>query len=191
MSDLILGPLQLAGLALVVVLVAGWLVWRWWRKRRHSSIGDALKAIAVAHLEDVLVPDGMDGEIHIEHLVLTKRGVLVLNIKHYKGVVFASDRMDQWTAIDKGERSTFQNPLSSLYDRVAAIRQLVRDIEVEGFVVFPSLADFSKGRPRDVRQPEDLLQVYARPDKADVDRLTDAFQPHWEKIRQAVRPARA
>jgi Nuclease-related domain len=191
MNDWMLAAAGIAIAAVVVALLAGWVMWRWWARRRRSSIRDVLKAIAVDRLENVLVPDGMGGEIHIEHLLLTTRGILVLNVKAYKGVVFASDRMDQWTAIDKGERSTFQNPLPTLYDRVAAVRQIARDLEVAGFVVFPSLADFSKGRPRNVRLPEDLLEEYAKPDKADVGRLTEAFQPYWERIRAAARAAPA
>lgn len=186
----VLRPLDFAIIGLVAALVVAWLAWRWWRRRRQPSIANVLKAIAVERLDNVLMPDGMGGEIHIEHLLLTMRGILVLNVKRYQGVIFASERMDQWTAIDSGERSTFQNPLATLYDRVAAVRQLVRDVEVLGFVVFPSLADFSKGRPRDVALPDDLLENYSKPDdKADIARLTEALEPHWEKIRAAARPA--
>lgn len=189
MNDWVPGAVEITILAIGAALLIGWLIWRWWMRRRRSTINDALKAVAVDRLENVLVPDGMGGEIHIEHLLLTTRGILVLNVKGYQGVVFASERMDQWTAIDKGERSTFQNPLPTLYDRVAAVRQIVRDVEVAGFVVFPSLADFSKGRPRNVTLPEDLLADYARPDKAEIGPSTEAFQPYWEKIRAAARSA--
>ena len=179
----------IAGLAGTFVLLIGGLVWRWRRQRRRSSIGDALAAVAVEHLQDVLVPDNMGGEIHLEHLLLTTHGVLVVNVKRYEGAVFASERMDQWTAIGPEGRSSFQNPLPNLYDRVAAVRQLVRDVEVRGVVVFPSVADFSKGRPDGVLLPEDLLEAYAKPDQTDVGRLTEAFEPHWDRILEAVRPA--
>ena len=187
MNDWIFGAVGIAVAATVATVLSAWLVWHWWRRRRSGSLADTIRAIAIDRLEDVLLPDGMGGEIHIEHLLLTARGILVLNSKGYKGVVFASERMDQWTAIDKGERSTFQNPLPSLYDRVAAVRQIVRDIEAAGFVVFPSLADFSKGRPRDVMLPEDLLVDYAKPDKSELARLTEAFEPYWEKVRATAR----
>jgi len=176
----------LGAAALVLIAIFAWL---WWKRRRRSSIHDTLRAIAVERLENILLPDGMGGEIHIEHLLLTARGILVLNVKRYEGVVFASDRMDQWTAIGPKGRSAFPNPLSALYDRVAAVRQLVRDVQVEGFVVFPSLADFSKGRPDDVRLPQDLLEAYAKPDKGDIGRLTEAFAPHWDRIRESAQPA--
>jgi hypothetical protein len=174
-------------LGLLLLVVAGF--WLWWRRRRRSTVETTLAAIALERLRDVFIPDGMGGEIHIEHLLLTVRGILVVNVKPYVGVVFASDRMDQWTAIGPKGRSVFPNPLSALYDRVAAVRQLVRDIEVAGFVVFPTLADFSKGRPDDVRLPEDLLADYARNDDDDPDRVTGAFAPHWEKIVAAAKPA--
>jgi len=178
----------LAGIVVAVVLLALG-TWYFWKQRRRSTIGKSLAAIAIEHLEDVVIPDGMEGEIHIEHLLLTRRGVLVLNIKSYEGVVFAADKLDQWTVIGPAGRLAFNNPLPSLYDRVAAVRQLLRDVDVAGFVVFPAGADFSKGRPDDVLLPEDLIASYAKPDKADLGRLIDAFGPHWETLRAATRPA--
>jgi len=171
------------------VLIFSGLLWLVWKKRRRSTVGRALAAIAVAHIRDVVVPDGIDGEIHIEHLLLTTRGVLVLDVKSYEGVIFASDRMDQWTVMGPAGRSAFNNPLPSLYDRVAAVRQLVRDIEVAGYDVFPSNADFSKGRPADIMMPEDLLGSFAKPEKAELSRMTEAFWPHWERISSVAKPA--
>lgn len=177
-----------AGSFAAVVLV-GLVVWLWLKRRSRSSIRDAIAAVAIERLDDVLVPDGMGGEIHLEHLLLTARGILVINVKRYEGVVFASERMDQWTAIGSDGRSTFKNPLASLYDRVAAVRGLVRDIEVAGFLLFPSQADFSKGRPNDVILPEDLVNTYAKPDKGGIGQVNEAFQPLWDRVRQSVRPA--
>ena len=177
--------------AAVVVLIgiAGLLIWR--KRRGRVTVHSALKAIAVDRLEDILVPDGMGGEIHIEHLILTTRGILVINIKQYEGVIWASDRMDQWTAMGREGRSTFRNPLPTLYDRVAAVRQVVRDVDVAGYVLFPAHADFSKGRPADVMLPDDLIAGFGKPEQADLARLIEAFEPYWEKIRGAVKPASA
>ena len=170
--------------ALIVFAIAFWL-----KGRSKPSIESTLKAIAVESASDVLIPDGMEGEIHLEYLLLTAKGVLVLDVKRYEGAIFAGDRMNQWTSIAATGRSTFQNPLPSLYDRVAAVRQLVRDLDVRGGVLFPSQADFSKGRPADVLLPEDLLAIYAKPDKAELSRIVEAFEPHWERLRSAWRPA--
>ena len=184
MNDWIAVAIVAAGLVALIGLL-----WLWRRSRRRSTVETALAAIAVERLRDVLVPDGMGGEIHVEHLLLTTRGILVINVKPYEGVIFASDRMDQWTVMGSTGRSGFPNPIGSLYDRVAAVRQLIREIDVAGYVVFPSKADFSKGRPADVRLPEDLLQVYGKDEPGERGPQVDALIPHWEKLRDAVRPA--
>ncbi|MGD8339630.1 MAG: nuclease-related domain-containing protein [Gammaproteobacteria bacterium] len=177
------------GIAAAGVLLLVVLVWIWRKRRRQPSIADALAAVAVDHLEDIVVPDGLGGEIHLEHLLLTSNGILVVNVKNYEGAIFAGERMDQWTAIGSVGRSTFQNPLPNLHDRVHAVRQLVRDVDVRGLVIFPSTADFSKGRPDEVMLPDDLRTAYAKPDQSDLGRRIEAFGPHWDKIRAAVQPA--
>jgi hypothetical protein len=182
-------PVVVGGVAAAVVVLIGLALVIWLWRRNRSSIRDAIAAIAVEHKKDILVPDGMGGEIHCEHLLLTRHGILVINVKQYDGIIFASDRMDQWTAIGSGGRSTFRNPLPNLYDRVAAVRQLVRDVDVRGYALFPATADFSKGRPDDVILPETLLAGYEKPDKAELGRVTEAFGPHWERVREAARPA--
>lgn len=145
--------------------------------------------MAVDRLEDVWLPDGMGGHIHVEHLLLTARGILVINVKRYEGTVFASDRMNEWTVMGKQGRFAFPNPQGALYDRVAAVRQLIRDVQVTGIILFPSTADFSKGRPKDVILTAELVEQYRKPERSDVERLTDAYAPHWERIREASQPA--
>lgn len=180
----------LPALAAVLVVIVGLGV-IWWRRRHRSDIRGAFAAVSVDHIADVLLPDGMGGEIHLEHLVLTAKGILVINVKRYEGVIFASDRMDEWTVIGPQGRSAFPNPQGSLYDRVAAVRQLIRDVKVTGYILFPAGADFSKGRPRDILLPEELIRDYAKPERSDIERLTEAYAPHWEQIRQASKPAQS
>ncbi len=176
-----------AGIA-VVVAIAGLILWRRARGRR-GGIRHTLRAIAVDRIEDVLLPDGMGGEIHLEHVVLTAKGILVINVKQFTGVVFASDRMDEWAVMGDTGRSAFPNPQPSLYDRVASVKQLVRDVDVTGFVLFPETADFSKGRPKDVIQPSELGTNYKKPERAEIERHTEAFAQHWDMIKTAARPA--
>jgi hypothetical protein len=181
--------LLIGGIVAGVIVVIGVAAVFWWKRRQGSTINDALRTIAIERIDNILVPDGMGGEIHIEHLVLTARGILVIDVKPYEGIVFASDLMDSWTAIGAAGRTSFTNPLSSLYDRIAAVRQLIRGVEVEGFVLFPAKADFSKGRPDSVLLPDGLLESFARPDAEEIGRLRDAFAPQWEILSSAAQPA--
>jgi hypothetical protein len=170
--------------ALVAVLVAV----LYWRRGRGDVLG-ALREVAVESFENVLVPDGMGGRIQIEQLVLTAQGIIVVDVKRYEGVIFGSDRMNEWTVINRRRRFTFPNPQNTLYDRVAAVKQLVRDVSVVGYVLFPETADFSKGRPRDVIQPQELAERHKKPDRGAMERLGLAFAQHWDRVREAVEPA--
>jgi len=177
----------LLGGVLVVVLAAV-VAWRLWSRRGGLKLSEVLTSVAIDRVHDVLLPDGMGGQIQIEHLLLTGGGLLVIDIKAFEGTIFASERMAEWTVIGKQGRFTFPNPLGTLYDRVAALKQLVRDVPVTGLVLFNERADFSKGRPRDVLSPAELMERYARPEKADLERLLVAFAPHWERVKSATEP---
>jgi hypothetical protein len=172
------------GGALVLGLAAWWV----WGRKRGPEIAAALEDVAIERLTNVLLPDGMGGHIQIEHLLLTGQGLVVIDAKSFGGTIFASERMAEWTVIGTKGRFTFPNPLGTLYDRVAALRQLVRDVPVAGYVLFGGAADFSKGRPRDVLSTAELLVRYRRPDKADLERLLVAFAPHWDRVKAAIEP---
>ena len=172
------------GVVLLGLLLAWWL---WWRKS-GPEIARALESVAIERLQNVLLPDGMGGHIQVEHLLLTGQGFVVIDAKSFAGTIFASERMAEWTVIGKEGRFTFPNPLGTLYDRVAALRQLVRDVPVAGHVLFGGGADFTKGRPRDVLSAAELVEIYRRPDAADLERLLVAFAPHWDRVKQAIEP---
>jgi hypothetical protein len=177
----------LAGVLVVAVVAV--VVWRFWLRRGELTLSQALASVAIDRVQDVLLPDGMGGQIQVEHLLLTGSGLLVIDVKAFEGTIFASERMAEWTVIGKQGRFTFPNPLGTLYDRVAALKQLVRDVPVTGLVLFGERADFTKGRPRDVLSPPELMERFARPEQADLERLLVAFAPHWERVKNATEPA--
>jgi hypothetical protein len=159
----------------------------WFVYRRHVS-GDhlqrVLKEIAYARIEGLVVPDSDDGEIQIDYLLLTSQGLLILHIKDVQGVVFGSDKMQDWTVISKDRRFTFSNPQPALYDRIAAVRQIVRQVPVEGRVLFLDGAEFTKGVPSMVCTLDELLEEFGEKDKAAAQRKVEAFKPHWELLQK-------
>src|SRR5262249_6127420 len=145
---------MMIGAVVLAVLAVLALVWLWLRRRR-PELAQTLADVSIDRLQNVLVPDGMGGQIQVEHLLLTANVFVVIDVKAFEGTIFASDRMAEWTVIGQRGRFTFPNPLGTLYDRVAALRQLVRDVPVAGYVLFDAKADFSKGRPKDVVLPSE------------------------------------
>jgi hypothetical protein len=183
-TTIALGLATAAILALAAVL-AIWL----WRRRRKDRLTDVLRAIRIAAKTDVSLPDGNGGLIHVEHLIFTAKGLVILDVKLIDGIVFASDAMAEWTSIAKQRRFTFRNPQPALLDRVAALRLVAKDVPVSGYVVFMSDADFSKGRPAHVIKPEELRELYGKPGQAELERVIAAFSPQWERVVAACEPS--
>ena len=178
--------IALAALVVALLVVALILFWR----RRRPRLSQALQDVSIDRLQNVLLPDGMGGQIQVEHLLLTANGFVVIDVKEFEGTIFAGDRMAEWTVIGQRGRFTFPNPLGTLYDRVAALKQIVRDVPVVGLVLFGAGADFTKGRPKDVVLPAELVERYQKPDQVDRERLLVAFAPHWERVKAAIEPVK-
>lgn len=169
-------------LAVVVVLLVVWLLYRRFARRDH--LRQVLDEIGYDRIDGLVVPDSDDGEIQIDYLLLTSHGLLILHIKDAQGVVFGSDKMQDWTVISENRRYTFSNPQPALYDRVAAVKQIVRQVPVEGRVLFLDGAEFTKGTPSMVCGLDELLAEFGEKDKAAAQRKIEAFKPHWELIQK-------
>jgi hypothetical protein len=150
MSSMGIDP-QWIGIGVASVLLLGggfWAVRAYRRRARRLSLLKRLERVAFEAAHQVLVPDGMGGFIHVDHLLLTPRGVLVLDTRRVAGLIFGGDQMSDWTVMGRGHRYTFDNPQPALYDRIAAVKALVGDVPVEGRLLFSNAGKFTKGFPK-------------------------------------------
>ena len=168
------------------LVVLGVLVFLLWRRRRGSRLTRILSEIGFDRIENLLIPNGDDGEIQIDHLLLTSQGLLIIDIKEAVGTVFGSDKMQDWTVISDERRYTFQNPQAALYDRIAAVRQIVRQVPVAGRILFLDGAEFTKGVPSLVTDLDTLAVEFGEADKDAAKVKVDAFKPHWDLMRKAA-----
>jgi len=169
-------------LSAVVLLL---LLWLWYRRRGSGNrLQKVLNDISHDRIDDLLIPNGDDGEIQIDHLLLTSQGLLIVDIKDVVGTVFGSNKMQEWTVISQDRRFTFANPQPALYDRIAAVRHIVRQVPVAGRVVFLDGAEFTKGVPELVTGIDDLQAEFGEADKSVATVKVEAFKPHWDLIRK-------
>jgi hypothetical protein len=172
------------------VLVAAALVWAYLQFRAYrvrKAIDAAIASIAYEMLKNVLVPNGNGGQIHIHYLLLTQRGLLVVDLLDHPGAVFGGDQMIEWTVIGKKRRFTFANPQHALYDRMAAVRQLTGDVPVDGRVLFTTRSDFPKGKPRYVVRIDELTDDFPTVDTARGN-ITAAFGDVWANVKRNAEP---
>jgi hypothetical protein len=177
-------PVAAAAL-LIALIVWGFLQVRMFRARR--AIDAAIASIAYEMLKNVLLPNGNGGQIHVNYLLLTQRGVLVVDLLDLPGAVFGGEQMLEWAAIGKKRRYSFANPQHALYDRMAAVKLLIGDVPVEGRVIFTLRSNFPKGKPRNVVRIDDLGNDFPIVDKVRGN-ITAAFGDVWANVKKHAEP---
>lgn len=187
LEDLPGGTYALLSVLLILLLVA-WLMYRGSR-RRGGTVADVVRRISHDYQQNLILPKADEGEIYLDHLLLTSEGLLVIDIKDVEGIVFGSDKMQDWTVIARDRRFTFANPQPGMFDRIAAVRQIARDVPVHGRIVFLPGAEFTKGVPGLVCQLKELAEEFSEADKQGAAAKVESFKPHWEKILSAARQA--
>ncbi len=184
MSDILSGEsyaIYLLPLLLVATLLSLLLLYRR-RSARGPSLSQVLNEIAFERVDKMVIPNADGGEIQIDHLLLTAQGILIIDIKDVQGVVFGGDKMQDWTVISENRRFTFSNPQPALFDRIAAVRHIVREVPVAGRILFLDGAEFTKGVPGMVSTLAELEQEFGDVDKSAAKIKIEAFRQHWEKL---------
>lgn len=164
---------------LILALMLSYTTLRNWIKEQH--IYRCVRRIGVAAIRNIALPDGMDGRVLIENIVLTSGGIYILPIKRYCGIIFAADNIETWTQVIGKRSYKFPNPLPELDAYVMAVRNLLPAIKVEGRILVTRDTDFPKGKPDRVIPVSKIAEALGI-DKGDVStQLRDA----WDKLKAA------
>ena len=174
----------------ILIGVAVTLSWRWYgRYREQLRRKRRIEAVSVDRLRNVAVPDASGGMLHIDYVLLTVRGVLLLDVRDVVGNVFGSDPMVEWTVMHAGRRQTFPNPQGPLYDRIAALRAIVGDLPIEGRVMFGGGSSFPKGLPRLTLREESLEAEFPLGDRTQAEQLVEVWKSDWQRLKESLSPS--
>ncbi|MEP6884062.1 MAG: nuclease-related domain-containing protein [Gammaproteobacteria bacterium] len=180
----------IGALALLLGATAYWGGRAYQRRARRRALLTRLGRVAFEAVHQILVPDGMGGFIHIDHLLLTPRGVLVLDTRRVAGLIFGGDQMSDWTVMGRGRRYTFDNPQPALYDRIAAVKALTGEVPVEGRLLFSNVGKFTKGKPKWVLMLDGIEVEFPVVDRSL--KSAPAFAPYaasWSRLVSQLRPS--
>ena len=176
-----------AGVLLIATLV---LFWVWYRRRRARAARlAAVVGSAFEYRRDILVPDGQGGWVHVDFLLLTSRGCVVIDLRDVAGNIFGGDQMNDWTVMHRAQRYTFVNPQTGLYDRIAVVRALVSELPVEGRVIFSPRGRFPKGLPRHTLMLGSLISEFPRVDSQSPEQLLAPWRDDWQRLTAACKPS--
>jgi hypothetical protein len=170
------------------VAAAVYFVRDWLRQvRARRAIDNVISSVAYDELRNVLLPTGTGDQIHVHYLLLTQHGLLVIDLFDVQGVIFAGEKMAQWSVFGPKRHHTFTNPLPMLEDRVMAVRQLAGETPVHGRIVFSMRGEFPKGRPESVIRLDELQDGFPVVERSPGG-VAAAFAPVWERIKQVAQP---
>ncbi len=103
-------------------------------------------------LNNITIPF-QDGTTQIDHILISTKGVFVIETKHYSGWIFGNEKPDQWMQVLYRIKSKFQNPIHQNYRHVKATQQLLDFLpkeKIHSVVVFSGNAIFKSPVPKGV-----------------------------------------
>ncbi|MBL4760831.1 MAG: NERD domain-containing protein [Mariprofundaceae bacterium] len=101
-----------------------------------------------------------DGTTQIDHIIVSKYGVFVIETKNMKGWIFGSAKQKVWTQKIFKHSSKFQNPLHQNYKHVKTLAALLHlnDYQIHSLIVFIGDATFKTDMPENVTYGGDYIR---------------------------------
>lgn len=101
-----------------------------------------------------------DTTTQIDHILVSRYGIFVIETKHYTGWIFGEERAKQWMQVVYGNKYPFQNPLHQNYRHVKAVQELLDFLppeQIVGLAVFTGEAEFKTDKPLRIHSLQSLI----------------------------------
>ncbi|MDD2769280.1 MAG: nuclease-related domain-containing protein [Methylococcus sp.] len=164
-------------IALGMAAATGVFLGRWLRIEKELEGEAVVRQILTAnlkppqyHVMNNLTLRSGDGTTQVDHVVVSRFGVFVIESKHYRKCwIFGDAKSPTWTAAYVTGKFSLQNPLLQNYKHVKTLEALLKDIlppeHLHSWVAFTGSAEFKTAMPENVTHAYQLipkLQSYNR-----------------------------
>ncbi len=160
-----------AVLYILVALAVGFAIGRYraYRAYAYQNRSEALLSRVVQrnfgppdyHLMNHVTLQLKDGTTQVDHILVSRFGVFVIETKEYKGWIFANAKHANWTQVLFYDRFKFQNPVFQNNRHVRAVQGLLDFLPpdaIKSVVVFTGEAEFKTEIPEGVFSLSDLIE---------------------------------
>jgi len=102
-------------------------------------------------LKDITLPS-LGGSTQIDHILVSKYGIFVIETKNIKGWIFGSKTQKKWIQQIYKHKNTFQNPLHQNYKHIKTLSELlnIEESKFHSLVVFTGESSFKTQMPENV-----------------------------------------
>src|SRR5882757_5479510 len=76
------------------------------------------------HFTNLIIPTSR-GSAELDHLIVSRFGLFVVELKDRSGWIFGNENDAKWTSVHFGKKFKFQNPLHQNYGHAMALRDLL------------------------------------------------------------------
>ena len=97
----------------------------------------------------------------IDHIIVSRYGVFVIETKNYKGWIFANAKQATWTQVLYRVKFKFQNPIHQNHLHFVAVRELLDFLPqdaIKTVVVFSGDAEFKTEMPNGVFKLSEMIE---------------------------------
>lgn len=164
--------------------VIGFFLGRIFRKQKYEEhIGEQIvnqaikKSLTISGyhlLKNITLPFD-DGTTQIDHVLVSKKGVFIIETKHYSGWIFGNQRSKRWMQTTQfGSKNHFQNPLLQNKKHIKVLKELFPKLQSDCFksvIVFSGDGQFKSEMPRNVFHVDSLADYIS---SFDDDIITEA-----------------
>ncbi len=157
------------------LLLAGMLVWIvvWWRRGkaiRSGKRGERMVAKELAKLKkkdyivinDLLLPTSNGRTSQVDHVVISTRGIFVIETKNHAGRISGGEHAQYWQQHLSSQSRTLYNPLLQNRSHLRAIRRLLPKIDAE---FFSTMVVFTEAWRLDIKAEEIIKERAFLPDR--------------------------
>jgi restriction system protein len=153
-------------------------------------------------LKNVTLPTG-DGTTQIDHVIVSKYGIFVVETKNMKGWIFGGEHQKTWTQKIFKHTNKFQNPLHQNYKHVKTLESLLElnSEQIYSLIVFVGDSEFKTEMPKNVtyakgyihyikskkQQHLSEVEVIAIIQKIESGRLLQSFKTNREHVKHVKR----
>ena len=152
-------------LLIIVIFIPGLILFliKTFRPKIKGYLGEKSMSNNLMHLpqgayhvlNNVMIPNG-NKTTQIDHIVVSRFGIFVIETKNYKGIIYGKERDTTWTQyINPNCKYQFMNPLHQNYGHVMALKALLDEEHIHSVVAFEG-GVFGKKMPDNVMQVSEV-----------------------------------
>jgi len=133
-------------------------------EKKVASILSSLDDLKYKVINDVVL--NINGRTsQIDHLVISRHGIFVIETKNYNGWILGSENSEYWTQVVYKSKHKFYNPIFQNAGHIKALKSCFKDFpnaKYFSIIVFTSSAEIKVNTTAEIIYPVDLIDTISK-----------------------------